>query len=207
MAVLMIISFQSTALNAQKEGAFLNASIGYGGERDMNIPGCGTFKSNNTISFDFGGGGYYSVLGFAAGIGIKSMEFTSASSIMNGASRKGSFELSIGPALCFGTFPPFPGQYNDNWTLFGLMLSAQPSYCIAALMSPEDDFIVGSWGVKLTADLRIWYLTFGVSYNPFDLKLYKSNTNTNLFSPGNQKLIYAKPALEFRVGIIFGDVE
>ena len=61
----------------------------------------------------------------------------------------------------------------------------------------------GSWGVKLSADLKIWCFSLGMCYNPFDLRIYKPNTNvTGFVSQNNSKFIYIKPAIEFRVGIM-----
>ena len=101
--------------------------------------------------------------------------------------------MSVGPALYLGR------------PSVGLLLSAQPSYWFGGkLFTSENSMVVGgSWGVKLTADLKIWYLSFGVCYNPFDLRLYKPNTDvTGFVSRNDAKFIYIKPAVEFRVGIM-----
>ena len=202
--LIFIIFLQSTALNAQ-EMLLINASVGRTGERDMNMYGYGDFKSKNTTCIDLGLGYYYGGdafgLGLVGGLGIKSFELADLYDQTQGAEHKGNWELSIGPALYLGA----PININEGGGSFvGLVLSAQPSYTVGKLFSAEDDVIVGSLGVKLSADLRLWYLTFGVCYNPCNVKLYKDNTNTNLFGAYNGKIIYAKPALEFRVGVIIG---
>ena len=218
---IFIIFFQSTALNAQMSA--ISASIGYSGKRGMNMNGYGDLKSNNTICADIGFGHYWgqNVCGFglSGGIGIKSFELSNLSDLTQGSLRKANWELSIGPALYIGAPPIIEeslrrkqlrrfGNIDDedfrNGSIVGLVLSAQPSYNFAKLLSAENSVVVGSWGVKLAADIRIWYFTLGVCYNPFNVKLYKNNTNTNYFGSYNGKIINVRPALEFRIGALIG---
>ncbi|MCL2597015.1 MAG: hypothetical protein FWD66_05025 [Paludibacter sp.] len=193
--VLGALLSQSTSLKAQ-----FYVSVGRSGEREMYMQGYDAFKSKNTICVDVGAsyielaGDPYSFVGygFTGGLGIKSFELSTLSEAMQGATRKMNWELSVGPAAWVGS------PVAD----IGLLLSAQPCYTIAKLLSAEDDVIVGSLGIKLTAEIKIKFFSFGVCYNPADVKLYKNNTNTNYFGAYNGKIIYARPALEFRVGVI-----
>ena len=207
--VLVLFSVNIFKSNAQQY--ILSASIGYGSEREMYTSEKEHFKSKNTICLDLGVGYCYDedyILGIAGGIGFKSFDFAGTSKLYEDmSSRRGKFEVSLGPALYFGGVRDFFHEYHDESPL-GLILSAQPSFWVGKLLSSENEVIVGSWGVKLSADLRISYFTMGICYNPFDLKMYKPNTNTNIFSPVyNSKYVYLKPTLEFRIGVILAGDE
>ena len=81
--------------------------------------------------------------------------------------------------------------------MFGLSLSAQPSVWWGGI---GDDDVHLSFGVKFTADVRIAYFTFGICYNPWDLKMSAPNTATYVGETNSQYFL-VKPALEVRFGV------
>ena len=207
--VVFIVFLHSTELKAWYDDlTILNLSVGRTFERDISFGYHGTgsqiFKSDNTLCIDIGGGIIFSDErwkplggGIIGELGLKSINMASASYLLEeGKTRQTKFELSIGPAAYIG---------NPS---VGLLISVQPSHWFGGkLFTSENSMVVwGSWGIKLRAELKLWYLTFGACYNPFDLRIYKPDTNTGLFSSSNAKFIYIKPAVEFRVGImLFSD--